>query len=354
MSEIEKSFMFLQDNIPQWLQDLTRVEQKVAAMQEEIVRVPAAMSPFAKRRTDSIESLRDDRVDRMRAIAEAPLSLQGAQTNPIMNRKRKTLSVASGSASGPSRFRRTMIITSYDGDMQKSLELLVRAVGTGRNLLRKAKMEAKMNEFAALAESSEDEDEGDHDTEDAAMAKVSYRPHMASMRARAAARRLGGRGANGGAGAPVTLFDSTDKTLENAQGLCEKAAHLTLRDGDCRKELDVVRKTFVDVLDIVKTEAAKCAATRSLQPPVDERAHDTPGTSVSSVEPSYKKHFPQISPPSPESKAISTSTLPAIPTTHISTNPKTMIIEVDDDDDDEEEEFVMPAVRLTSRYRAMA
>ena len=350
MSEIAKSFTFLQDNIPQWLQDITRVEEKVAAMQEEIVRVPTALSPLAKRKTESIESIRPERTG---AIAEATPPSQGAQTDPVANRKRKTLSVASGRASGPSRFRRTMVITSYDGDMQKSLELLVRAIGTGRNLLRKAKMEAKLNELAALAESSEDEDEADDDEAEAIVAKVSYRPHMASMRARAAARRGGGRGVGSGGSAPVTLFDATDKTLENAQLLCEKAAHLTLRDGDCRKELEGVRKGFVDVLQTAKTEAAKCAATKSLAPPED-RAQDTSDTSVSSVEPSYKKHFPQISPPSPESESEPKNTLPSIPTTSVPAVSKTMVIEVDDDDDDEEEEFVMPAVRLTSRYRAFA
>ncbi|KAF2829349.1 hypothetical protein CC86DRAFT_368380 [Ophiobolus disseminans] len=352
MPEIEKSFTFLRDNIPQWLQDVASVQEKVAAMQQEMVRVPTAVSPFARRRTESMESIRPDVVERMGVIAEDPAASQGAQTDPGANRKRKTLSVASGPASGPSRFRRTMVITSYDGDMQKSLELLVRAVGTGRNLLRKAKMQAKMNEFAALAESSEDDDEADDDEDEALTAKAGYRPQISSMRARAAARRVGGRGANGGAGAHVSLFDSTDKTLESAQVLCEKAAHLTLRDGDCRKELDAIRKGFIDVLEVARTEAAKCASTRLLVPS-DDRAQDTSDTSVSSVEqPSYKKHFPQISPPSPESQSEPEITLPSIPT--VPTISKTLVIEVDDDEDDDGEDFAMPAVRLTSQYRTRA
>lgn len=349
MPEIEKSFVYLQDNIPQWLQDITRVEEKVAAMQHDLLSISTSASPFAKRRTESMESLRPDRLD---AIAEhaAPAPSHGAQTDPVGNRKRKTLSVLSGHASGPARFRRTMVITSYDGDMQKSLELLVRAIGTGRNLLRKAKMEAKMNELAALAESSEDDDEADEDEDDAIMAKVSYRPRMSSMRARAAARRSGA----GGGTAPVTLFDTTDKTLEHSQSLCEKAAHLTLRDGDCRKELEGIRKSLDDVFQTATTEAAKCAASRSLAPP-ELTSHDTSDTSVSSVEqPSYKRHFPQISTPSPESPLESKSNFPAVVATAVPTSTKNMVIEVDDDDEEDEEDFVMPAVRLTSRYRARA
>jgi hypothetical protein len=342
MSEIQKSLTFLQEGIPQWLQDITRVEDKVAAMQEDMVRVSSSMLPFHKRSIGSNESIRHERAD---AVAEEATPSPGAQTDPICNRKRKTLSVFSGHASGPARLRRTMVITNYDGDMQKSLELLVRAIGTGRNLLRKAKMEAKMDEMAALAESSEEEDEADDDDDEdeGIVARSSYRPRMASMRARAAARRTGAQGG----GAPVTLFDTTDKTLEHAQSLCEKAAHLTLRDGDCRKELEGIRQDFVDVLQTATTEAAKCRA----RPPPQLMTHDTSDTSVSSVEqPSYKRHLPEISPPSPEPQSE-----PKIAAATIHTASQNMVIEVDEDDDhDEEEEFVMPAVRLTSRYRVRA
>jgi len=343
---MHKSFVYLQDSIPQWLQDITRVEDKVTAMQEGLLRISSSASPF-KRRTGSMESLRPDRLD---AIAEHAAPSHGAQTDPVGNRKRKTLSILSGHASGPARFRRTMVITSYDGDMQKSLEVLVRAIGTGRNLLRKAKMEAKMNELSALAGSSESDDDADEDEDDAIMAKISYRPRMSSMRARAAARRSGA----GGGTAPVTLFDTTDKTLEQSQSLCEKAAHLTLRDGDCRKELEGIRKSFVDVLQTATTEAARCAASRPIAPP-ELLSHDTSDTSVSSVEqPSYKRHFPQISTASPCSPRDLKNTSPSVAAATVPESAKDIIIEVDDDDDEDEEEFVMPAVRLTSRYRARA
>lgn len=350
MAEIEKSFTFLQDNIPQWLQDVTGLEKRATAMQEDLVKTPVSTSPFAMHTTDSIKSIRQER---MGAIAEEAAQSQGAQTDPLGNRKRKTLSVLSGPASGPSRYRpRTMVVVSYDGDMQKSFELLVRAIGTGRNMLRKAKMEAKMNELAALAGSSEDEDEADDEENDAIMAKVSYRPRMSSMRARAAARRGGGRAVGGGAATPVALFDTTDKTLEHAQSLCEKAAHVTLRDGDCRKELEGMRKSFADVLDTARTEVTRCIAARPLGTP-ELDSQDTSDTSLSSVEPPYKKHFPQLSLPSTERQSKGTlSSNPA--TTAPFSTPKIMDIEVDDDDEDDEPDFMMPPVRLTSRFGARA
>jgi hypothetical protein len=351
MSEIEKSFTFLQDNIPQWLQDVTGLEGKATAMQDVLVKTPVSASPFAKHTTDSIKSIRQER---MGAIAEEAAQSQGAQTDPLASRKRKTLSVLSGPASGPSRYRpRTMVVVSYDGDMQKSFELLVRAIGTGRNMLRKAKMEAKMNELAALAGSSEsDEDEADDEENDAVMAKVSYRPRMSTMRARAAARRGGGRGVGGGAATPVALFDTTDKALEHAQSLCEKAAHVTLRDGDCRKELEGMRKSFADVFDTAKTEVTRCVAARPLETP-ELDSQDTSDTSRSSIEPPYKKHFPQLSLPSPEHQPK--GTVPSNPaTTATFSTPKIMDIEVDDDDEDDEPDFVMPPVRLTSRFGTRA
>jgi hypothetical protein len=352
MSDTEKSFTFLQESIPQWLQDIARVEEKVTAMQDEIAKVPMSVSPFAKRPTESIESIRPER---MRAIAEEPAPSQGAQTDPFVNRKRKTRSVMSGRASGPSRYRpRTMVVVSYDGDMQKSFELLVRAIGTGRNLLRKAKMEARMNELAALAGSSDDEDadedEAVHGDDNAVIAKVSYRPRMSSMRMRTAAQRGGHRGIVGESSASVAWFDATDKMLEHAQGLCEKAAHLTLRDGDCRKELGGIRTSVEHVLETAKTEASKCQALTS-QEPQDTQSQDTSDTFVSSVEPSYKRHFPHMAAPpleplpAPKDATLSTAAKTLAPL-------KTMEIEVDDDEDDDGPEFVMPPVRLTSRFGA--
>ncbi|KAF1846789.1 uncharacterized protein K460DRAFT_377927 [Cucurbitaria berberidis CBS 394.84] len=353
MSDIEKSFTFLQDSIPQWLQDVAQVADKVTVMQDQITKTSVSQSPFAKRKSESTESIQPARLD---AIAEEIAPSNGAQPDPLGNRKRKTLSVLSGRASGSLRYRpKQMVVVSYDGDMQKSFETLVRSIGTGRNMLRKAKMEAKMNELAALAgASSDDEEEADEEEEEAIVSKISYRPRMSSMRALATARRGGRLGVSGGS-TPAELFDTTDKTLENAQGLCEKAAHLTLRDGDCRKELDVVRKNFDDILEIAKTEVMKCNARKS-QEPQEVQAQDNLDTSVSSIDSSYRKHFPSMSipPPKHQPQARPKVMLPDKPITMASPAPKIIDIEVDDDEEDEDVNFVMPSVRLTSQLTARA
>lgn len=356
MSDVTKAFTFLQDTIPQWLQDVLNLEERVTNMQEEISRVSVSTSPFVKGRTGSMESIRPEKLE---AVAEEVAPASPAPINPLGSRKRKSPSVISGRGSGPVKYRpKTMVVVSYDGDMQKSFELLVRGLATGRNMLRKAKMEAKMAELAAIAGSSEDEEEDDDGEEEHIISKISYRPQMASMRMRAAARLGAARGGRGGGPAPpAELFETTDKTLEQAQELCEKSAHLTLRDGDCRTELKLVRMHLENILTTAKSEVVKCAASQvqSIQAPQDQ---DTSDTSVSSMEPSYKRHFPSISALRPVSESdaklepvITQSTVRA-PGADPGMAPKTMDIEVDDDDGDEDMDFVMPPVRFTSRRAA--
>jgi hypothetical protein len=239
MSDIERSFTYLHDNIPQWLQDIACVEDKVTAMQEENTKVSISQSPFGKRRSDSNASIRPARLD---AITEDAAPSNRTDTDLAGSRKRKSLSVSSGRVSNSSRHRKIMVVVSYDGDVQKSFDLLVRAIGTGRNMLRKAKMEARMNEMAAQAESSDDDDD-DNDVDDeedkVMLPRDNYRSRMSSLRARSAARRSGRLGVSG-APIPAQLFETTDKTLEQAQELCEKAAHLTLRDGGEYSRYNVV------------------------------------------------------------------------------------------------------------------
>lgn len=326
-------------------------------MQAEISRISVSTSPFEKGKTGSMESIRPGKLDAV--VEEVTQSNPTTPFNPLGSRKRKSPSVTSGRASGPSRYRpKMMVVVSYDGDMQKSFELLVRGLATGRNMLRKAKMEAKLAELAAIAGSSEDDDEDDNDEEEHIMSKITYRPQMASLRMRAAARR--GRGGASGPTPPAELFETTDKTLEQAQELCEKSAHLTLREGDCRSELKLVHMHLENVLSTAKTEVTKCAANQAQLIPTPQD-QDTSDTSVSSVEPSYKRHFPSMSASRPVAEPeanlepVTTQSTIRAPVAASTIPPKTMDIEVDDDDEEDEDmDYVMPPVRFTSRRAARA
>jgi hypothetical protein len=344
MSAIEKPFTYLQDNVPQWLQDVTSMEEKVVAMQQENSKIQMSQSPLGKQRSDSIESIRSARLN---AIAENTPPSNGTNTDLAGSRKRKSLSVSSGRVSNSLRHRKTMVVVNYDGDMQKSFELLVRAIGTGRHMLRKAICEVRMTGATAQASSSEDDDDGEEEDEAFILSKNASRAHMYRIRARATAIRSGRPG--GIAGCDEVL-STTDKTLEQSQELCEKAAHLILRDGDCRKELEGVRKAFEALLETAKTEVEKCNALKSQETP-ELQAHEASDTSVSSNESpsSYWELTPHSSLPESELQPQSKTTLPEGSTAPNSSAPKIVDIEVDDDDETDDD-FVMPPVRLTSRF----
>ncbi|KAF2658786.1 hypothetical protein K491DRAFT_247048 [Lophiostoma macrostomum CBS 122681] len=318
MSDIEKAFTFLHDNIPSWFVNLTEIEEKLVRMQSAMAEVPASRSPPLRKKTGSVESIRD--LDLLREGSTIPLV---SQPSPSANRKRKTPSVASGRASGPIRYRsRNMIIVQYDGEIQKQFESLVRSIGTGRNMLRK----------------------GSEDDDDQVVSKIGYRHRAGLSSMRALGMMAGESNVSPNTRASPELFDTTDKSLEQAQGLCEKAAHQSLRDGDCRKELSDVRKHCKAVLDAATDEVAKYKARKEKEAEDAKsnplRKHSEPEVLTAATTPELFATGPSVDvkPMMPSIKSAPA----AIPTS------KGIDIEIDDDEDDDMD-FVMPPIRLTSR-----
>lgn len=134
--------------------------------------------------------------------------------------------------------------------------------------------------------------------------------------------------------------------------MCEKAAHLTLREGDCRRELAQVRTSFEDVLRTADTEIVKCNAHRSHDTPELQR-NDTSDTSISSLETPCKDNDLPMPMPTlafePQAKIPQLAGLTPTPP-----EPNRYDMEVDEDDDDDDFDLIMPPVRLTSRMHARA
>lgn len=331
MADIEKAFNFLHDNIPQWFTNVADIESKIVAMQSELASIPVSRSLPFKKKTGSVESIRD--LDAIREEPDAPAL--GANLSEPTARKRKDPSLFSGQQSGPSKLRsRTMIVVNYDGQIQSAFERLVRAIGTGRNMLRKGKMAAKMEAMAAMAGSSDDDDDDDDDS-NAIMAKIGYRHRgLASMRARGMMRTT-----ENTSGTPVECFDTADKALEEAQALCERGAHQSLREGDCRKELDSVRKHFNEVVELAKTEVAKYNAQSLLATEKEQHQEPLP----QGLKPEKQSARPLVD--------VEKELTPAIiaPTLATNNNPKIIDIEIDDEEDTDDDNLVLPPIRLTSR-----
>jgi hypothetical protein len=327
MSDIEKSFTFLHENVTNWFADIANIDAKIVNMQAELARMPVSRSLPLKRKTGSMESIRE-----IGAILEDARPSTAIQSSPLITRKRKIPSVLSDKASGPSKFRsRTMIMVSYDGEIQSLFEQLVRAIGTGRNLLRKGKMAAKLDTMMALASSVDEEDEED---DGALMSNIGYRHRtgLSSMRTRASMKQPDVT--NDTFFTPIEVFNSTESALDMAQGLCETAAHQSLREGDCRRELESVRKHLEEVQEVAKLELARCVLRK------EKEAKEQAALQLES----------RVKSPALESTPT-TVLKPTISnvndTTHSATDE--MEIEVDEEEEEEDMDFVMPPIRFTSR-----
>lgn len=136
-----------------------------------------------------------------------------------------------------------MIVIYYDGDVQKQFETLVRAVGMSRNSIRKGKMSAKVDSLSRTgSSSSEASSSGGEDGE--VGLKLDYKTARPLKRVRGIFRQDDGTAA----------FDKLDNYLEKAQGLCERAAHQVLRDGDCVLELNKAKEQFGEVRQLAEAE----------------------------------------------------------------------------------------------------
>lgn len=217
----------------------------------------------------------------------------------VLRRRQKTESMMSGEGLVTTYRSRSMIIVYYDSYVQSFLEELVKFVSAQRNLMRKAKMAAKVAEIKRLAELEMPDDEDDDDEagddlqpgdaliaadpklaargpggsrlDDAQLRYMSTRLMGHTMRAPgaslAAARGSNGMGLDAlGRGlitrdppGPGDIFDELDRGLEFVQAMCERAAHQFLRDGDCAEEIEKIKRRLDETKEGAEKELARLA-----------------------------------------------------------------------------------------------
>ncbi|KAI0132180.1 hypothetical protein BJ170DRAFT_234263 [Xylariales sp. AK1849] len=237
----------------------------------------------------------------------SPSSIQ-RQTNEVaataqrraratLQKRQKTESMISTERLVPTCRTRKMIIVYYDSYVQSFFEELVKFVSAQRNLMRKAKMAAKVAQIKRLAElEMPDYDDDDDDMDDtlqpgdaliAADPKLSARTksggvedlklRYVSTRMMGPTNRFSGggglvnmRGTNGGYAMPASppssrgfgmadqggddVFDELDRGLEFVQSMCERAAHQFLRDGDCHEEIEKVKRRLGHTKELADKE----------------------------------------------------------------------------------------------------
>lgn len=163
--------------------------------------------------------------------------------------KKRTRSTSVISAEGvQTAYRtRTMIIVYYDSYVQGFFDELVRYISMSRNLLRKAKVAARMAQIKKLAEldSSKTGEDGEE-----SLPSLRY---MSSRRIGTASMRSGFGGMPGQSDVP-DIYDNLDKGLEGVQSTCEHGAHQFLRDADCNEEIKKIQNKLREVLVMAEKE----------------------------------------------------------------------------------------------------
>ncbi|KAK4134693.1 hypothetical protein BT67DRAFT_301806 [Trichocladium antarcticum] len=204
-----------------------------------------------------------------------------ARARATLRKRQRTDSVLSAEGATPKYRTRSMIIVYYDSYVQMFFEELVKFVSSGRNMMRKAKMAARVAKIRLQAEMlADDDDDAAALTPGGLLAAAdsligpSATPHYeappalqytstrrmaggpratSGMYMRAGGMRGARRGGVGPDGKP-DLYDELDQGLEYVQSMCEHAAHQFLRDGECGEEVANIRRRMTETRDLADKE----------------------------------------------------------------------------------------------------
>lgn len=273
--------------------------------------------------------------------------------------KKRTRSTSIISADGvQTAYRtRTMIIVYYDSYVQGFFDELVRYISMSRNLLRKAKVAARMAQIKKLA---------DIDSSNTADGEESL-PSLRYM----SSRRFGPAGIRAGLGGipgnnePPDIYDTLDKGLETVQSTCEHGAHQFLRDADCNEEIKKTKNKLREVLATAEKETERVL--REEPELAQETSELTKARTHRPI--SMRKEYPGLAKDSSNTSVASKEDKPAkqeasarsTPSKSPPVEPVSSTVEIDTTiavDDGISMEFEMPKMQYRStralRYRAEA
>jgi hypothetical protein len=240
-------FTSISENVPAWITRVTdlaaHTAKKHAEFSEEYKKLAADAKPDAqpqrRRKNSSIHSIRSSSV---LLDEEAPAALL-SPLNALS--KRDGASIASDKISRVFR-QRPQVVIRYDQHTQKELEQIVRDIGAARNSIRKGKMSQVMrrpNLTMGMFNSRSRDSLRSPALPMGSLARVQAPRETPSQQ--------------------ESSFDFTDKQLETAQSLCERAAHQFIRSGDCSTQLDAILNKFNLVLTTARKETARLHAEKT-------------------------------------------------------------------------------------------
>jgi hypothetical protein len=254
------------------------------------------------------------------------LAVAQSRARAQVRKRHRTESVISAEGA-PVKFRtRSMIIVYYDAFVQSFFEELVKFVSASRNLMRKAKMAAKVAQIRRMAEMEVSEvDEEGGASGDAPILEAL--PSLRYMRTRRTGPGAGGFPRAGGSGllgdAPPDAYDELDKGLEYVQSMSEHAAHQFLRDGECTEEIGNIQRRLTETKELAEKEQERV-----------NREGPQPGSEP--TEPArVRMHRPtsmrrDLSSPSKDSPPVKEAAKPQPPETAVPSTPASnAVLEVD-------------------------
>ncbi|KAL6355057.1 hypothetical protein LRP88_11534 [Fusarium phalaenopsidis] len=252
----------LSTNVPDWIERLKSLSCEMDRRQAELAAVAAAEDKNAEtqslRNKGSAESLKPkddppvlhaglppgDAIPEDPGNTEQPLETHAEPPKHTPSPKSIQLQQeVIKAARARSRGTRSPIIVFYDSDVQGFFDALVRFVSSSRNQMRKAKMAARVAQIKKLAERDMSEDASNSEDESPPLQYMSSR--------RFGPMSISPNVPNNG---PPDVYGNLDKGLEFVQSLCERGAHLFLRNGNCNDEISKVQKRLSEVLEMANKE----------------------------------------------------------------------------------------------------
>ncbi|KAF5862752.1 hypothetical protein ETB97_011202 [Aspergillus alliaceus] len=269
------AFTHLTDNLPPWINRISDLAAHTATKHAEYAeaykKLAVASGNPRRRKNSSVCSIRTGEL--RKAITQPQPSADGPTQDPTdapksalspnpsapNPRKRGTDEAPSfASEENPFVSTRYNLVIHYDGDTQKSLEEMVRHIGTARNNIRRG----RMSQMGAMGG-------GMRSGTFSRSPRMSSGPPLVSSGDGPDDQLLSTIRSTRNRGPPPqsmttkeSPFDRADKQLELAHSLCENAAYQFLRAGDCSTELRGVEDKFKTLLELAKAEVQRLTEER--------------------------------------------------------------------------------------------
>lgn len=252
------AFSHLSENLPLWITRLSDLTTYTAAKRAEYAddfKKHAVVRP-RRRKNSSICSIRTDE-----CVVDGPVQqpVDSKQASRIPRKRSTEEASIDDDERYPYAAPRHNLIIQYDGHTQKSLEEIVRHIGTARNNIRRGRMsQLPLGSFGGAFGRAGRRSEGSR-----LMASAVDMPEDQLLSNIRSARARNSPGPAQPTMPKDSSFDLAEKHLEIAHGMCETAAYQFLRSGDCSTQLSSVEDKFKNLLDLAYQEVARLQAEQS-------------------------------------------------------------------------------------------